>query len=265
MIEAAGCKGKVRFHGQGGKGMDGEKPTKENAMGTMAEKYEIKPIGRIITDFDSKFGIPRQSSLVKGLKGKIIFYPEYRDPVALRGLENYSYIWLVWSFSDVRNYQWTPSVRPPRLGGNKKIGVFASRSPFRPNGIGLSSVKIEGIDLLDKAGPIIYVSGVDLLNNTPIFDIKPYIKTDIHTEGSFGLSDIYGDFRMEVDCPPGILDKLPEDQRENLLGILSLNPIPSYQKEPDRIYGLAYAGFEVKFKVEADRISLLSLEPAEKK
>ena len=137
----------VGFYGQGGKSNGWRGTNQRQCHGNHNEKYEIEPIGRIITDFDSKFGIPRQSSLVKGLKGKIIFYPKYRDPVAVRGLENYSYIWLLWSFSDVTNYQWTPSVRPPRLGGNKKIGVFASRSPFRPNGIGLSSVKIEGIDV----------------------------------------------------------------------------------------------------------------------
>ena len=212
---------------------------------------EIKPIAKIYTDFTDKFGIPRQSGLVNSTVGKIVFEPQFRNPDALRGLEDFSHIWLLWDFSESHREDWSPMVRPPRLGGNKRVGVFASRSPFRPNPIGLSSVKILNITNEEKLGWVIYVTGADLLNETPIFDIKPYLPiSDCHIDAIGGFSDEHKNDNLEVTIATELIEIIPEDKRESLIDILSQDPRPSYQEDPSRIYGMQYAGYEIKFSVD---------------
>jgi tRNA-Thr(GGU) m(6)t(6)A37 methyltransferase TsaA len=211
----------------------------------------MKIIARIRTDFTSKFGIPRQSGLVKTLKSVIVFEPEYRNIEALRGLEGFSHIWLIWEFSEAVRESWSPTVRPPRLGGNTRMGVFATRSPFRPNAIGLSSVQLNGIEVHPELGPVLHVSGADLMDNTPIFDIKPYIAyTDSHPEAVGGYVDPLADFLLEVDFPDQWICLIPEDRRDALLDVLAHDPRPSYQKDANRIYGFEFAGFDVRFSVQ---------------
>ncbi len=226
----------------------------------MDEIYEIKPIAKIKTGFKTKFGIPRQSNLVKGVTGKIVFQPEFQNIDALKGLENYSFIWLIWGFSEVKEKGWSPTVRPPRLGGNKRVGVFASRSPFRPNSLGLSSVKLEKVQIDPKDGPVLIVSGVDLMDDTPIFDIKPYIRTDIHEAGKFGISDSVPDKRLQVEIPKEIEALLQEDLRNNIIEVLSLDQAPSYQDDPERIYGMDLFGKEIKFKKDKEVLYVISME-----
>ena len=210
----------------------------------------IRPIGHIHTDFSEKFGIPRQSGLVDALKSTIVFEPEYRNPDALRGLEGFSHLWLLWSFSKAIRPDWSPTVRPPRLGGNTRMGVFATRSPFRPNPIGLSSVKLDRIEQHPDLGPLLHVSGADLLDGTPIFDIKPYLPyTDSHPEALGGFTAGYQGYHLEVVFPPSLLERVPPEDREALLGVLAQDPRPSYQEDPERIYGMAFGGVDVKFKV----------------
>lgn len=212
---------------------------------------EIKPIAKIYTDFTDKFGIPRQSGLVNSTVGKIVFEPQFRNPDALRGLEAFSHIWLLWDFSESHREDWSPMVRPPRLGGNKRVGVFASRSPFRPNPIGLSSVRILKIINEEKLGLVIYVAGADLLNDTPIFDIKPYLPiSDCHNDAIGGFSDEHKNDNLEVTVSTELIEMIPEDKRESLIDILSQDPRPSYQEDPSRIYGMQYAGYEIKFSVD---------------
>lgn len=226
----------------------------------MAEVVSTKIIARIRSDFPTKFGIPRQSGLVDALQSKIIFEPEYRNPDALRGLENFSHLWLIWQFSKAVREDWSPTVRPPRLGGNTRMGVFATRSPFRPNAMGLSCVKITAIDLHTPEGPVITVSGADLMDGTPIFDIKPYIPyADCKPEATGGFTDTAGDFILKVDFPEDLLNKVPEESRESLLGVLSHDPRPSYQNAPDRVYGMAFAGMDVKFRVEEDTLTVIDI------
>ena len=221
----------------------------------------MKPIAIIHTDFPTKFGIPRQSGIVKALKGRIIFEPEYRNADSVRGLEGYSYIWLIWEFSESLREGWSPTVRPPRLGGNTRMGVFATRSPFRPNPLGLSSVKLEGIELHNELGPVITVSGADLMDGTPVYDIKPYIPfTDSHPDAAGGFSDDTKDYMLEVDFPKELIEEVPNDIREGLLGVLAQDPRPAYQKNPDRIYGLEFAGLEIRFTVEGKRLSVCQVE-----
>ena len=216
----------------------------------MAETIEIKIIGRIRTDFPTKFGIPRQSGVVESLKGTIVFEPEYRNPDALRGLEGFSHLWLVWQFSKAVRDTWSPTVRPPRLGGNTRVGVFATRSPFRPNAIGLSCVKLEGVELHTSEGPVIHVSGADLMDGTPILDIKPYIPyADSHPDALEGFTSTGWERRLEVAFPDALLAKVPEDKRSALIGVLENDPRPSYQTDPERVYGLPFGGMEVKFTV----------------
>ncbi len=211
----------------------------------------LKVIARIHTDFPTKFGIPRQSGLINALKAVIVFEPEYSNPYALRGLEGFSHIWLIWGFSENIRNKWAPMVKPPRLGGNKRKGVFATRSPFRPNPIGLSSVKLEGIELFTGRGPLLYVSGADLMDNTPIYDIKPYLPyTDSHPDALGGFADPLTDYTLKVDFPERWLCMIPEDRREAIAGVLACDPRPSYQKDPDRIYGVEFAGFDVRFTVK---------------
>ncbi|MGB4658644.1 MAG: tRNA (N6-threonylcarbamoyladenosine(37)-N6)-methyltransferase TrmO [Mobilitalea sp.] len=210
----------------------------------------MKIIAHIHTDFPTKFGIPRQSGLVDTLKAAIVFEPEYRNPDALRGLEGFSHIWLIWEFSEAIRDAWSPMVKPPRLGGNTRMGVFATRSPFRPNALGLSSVKLDRIEMSPEYGPILYVSGADLMDNTPIYDIKPYLSyTDSHPDAVGGFADPVRDYILEVVFPEQLISMIPEERREALLGVLSNDPRPSYQNDPKRIYGFEFAGFDIRFTV----------------
>ena len=213
-------------------------------------EFTIHPIATMRSDFPTKFGIPRQSGLVESLRSTIVFEPEYRNPDALRGLEDFSHIWLIWQFSEAIRPEWTPTVRPPRLGGNTRMGVFATRSPFRPNSLGLSCVKIIGIEQTQENGTVIHVAGADLMDGTPIFDIKPYIPYgDCHPEALGGFTSTAGDYLLQVDFPQGLLELLPEEKREAAIEVLSHDPRPSYQQNSDRIYGLSFAGFDIRFSV----------------
>lgn len=217
----------------------------------------MKIIAHIRTDFPDKFGIPRQSGLVESLQGTIIFEPEYRNPEILRGLEDFSHIWLLWKFSKSNKEHWSATVKPPRLGGKKRVGVFATRSPFRPNDIGLSCVKLEKIELDEKVGPIILVSGVDLLDMTPIYDIKPYIPfTDCKPEASEGYTRETKMHGLEVIFPQNLLERYPPEKREAVIGILAQDPRPTYVQDPNRIYGVAFAGFDIKFQVDKNRLTV---------
>ena len=221
----------------------------------------MKIIARIETDFKEKFGIPRQSGLVPEAGGCIVFEKEYRDPNALKGLDAYSHIWLLWEFSKAVRDGWSPTVLPPRLGGKTHMGVFATRSPFRPNPIGLSCVKLESIDREDPRGPVLYVSGVDLLDGTPIYDIKPYLSyTDSHPEAVCGFADEVKDYELEVTFPEELLNILPEDKRAAAIAILRQDPRPSYQDDPSRRYGTAFAGYDIRFYVEGGRLRVAEVE-----
>ncbi|MCI5977267.1 MAG: tRNA (N6-threonylcarbamoyladenosine(37)-N6)-methyltransferase TrmO [Candidatus Faecousia sp.] len=210
----------------------------------------IHPIAHMESDFLTKFGIPRQSGLVEELDSTIVFEPEYRNPDALRGLEGFSYIWIIWQFSKNLRKDWSPTVRPPRLGGNTRMGVFATRSSFRPNGLALSCVRLLGIAETEDRGTVLRVAGADLMNGTPIFDIKPYIPySDAHPEALGGFTDSANAFLLEVKCQNSLLEVVPEEKRSALLGVLSHDPRPSYQHDPDRVYGLDFAGCNVKFTV----------------
>ena len=222
----------------------------------------MKIIAHIHTDFPTKFGIPRQSGIVNTLKGIVVFEPEYRKPEAFRGLETFSHLWLLWQFSEVVRDTWSPTVRPPRLGGNKRMGVFATRSPFRPNAIGLSSVKLDRIERHPEWGPVLYVSGADLMDKTPIFDIKPYVPyTDSHPDAVGGFADAHKDDSLNVNFPEVLLNQIPEDHRDALWGVLEQDPRPSYHEDPSRIYGLDFAGFNIKFKVRESMLTVCSVEP----
>ena len=216
----------------------------------MTDKIEMNIIGRIRTDFPTKFGIPRQSGVVKELKGRIVFEPEYRNEDALRGIEGFSHLWLIWQFSENVREGWSPTVRPPILGGNTRVGVFATRSPFRPNPIGLSSVKLEGVEVDPHDGPVLIVSGADLMDGTPILDIKPYIPyADSHPEATEGFRSGGWNRMLEVDFPPELLAKVPEKQHKSLIEVLANDPRPSYHHDPARIYGMPFGDVEVKFSV----------------
>lgn len=216
---------------------------------------EFNPIGHIRTDFSTKFGIPRQSGLVKELEGQIIFEPEFRSMEAVRGLEAFSHIWLIWEFSQSMGRGWSPTVRPPRLGGNKRMGVFATRSPFRPNPVGLSCVELKAIKMNQRLGPVLHVLGADLMDHTPILDIKPYVPhADSHPEAKGGFSDAFKDYGLEVVFPEEWLRLIPTEKRTALVGALSQDPRPSYQDDPERIYGFNFAGFEIRFRVEEPRL-----------
>lgn len=228
----------------------------------MQEALSMKPIATMHSRFPTKFGIPRQSGLVADLRSTIVFAPEYRSADALRGLEGFSHLWLIWVFSQARRDTWSPTVRPPRLGGNVRMGVFATRSPFRPNPIGLSAVKLEGIDLHTPQGPVLHVSGADLLDGTPILDIKPYLPyADAHPEASGGFANGGEDYRLAVDFPPDLLAMLSPEDRLALPAVLAQDPRPSYQNSPDRVYGMAFGDWEVKFTVRETCLTVLSLSP----
>ena len=220
----------------------------------------MKVIAHIHTDFPTKFGIPRQSGIIPSLQGRIVFEPDYRNAEAVRGLEDFSYIWLLWEFSQAVRDTWSPTVRPPRLGGNVRKGVFATRSPFRPNPIGLSSVRLEHIEFDAKLGPVLYVTGADLMDGTPIFDIKPYIAyTDSHPDAVSGFASTPAEYLLEVDFAEELLQKVPESQRESLIEVLAHDPRPQYHADPERVYGMEFGGMEVKFKVNHDLLTVLEI------
>ncbi len=220
----------------------------------------MKTIARIHTDFPTKFGIPRQSGIIDSLQGRIVFEPEYRNAEAVRGLEEFSHIWIIWEFSEAVRDEWSPTVRPPRLGGNVRKGVFATRSPFRPNPIGLSSVKLESVEIDPKLGPVLHVSGADLMDGTPIYDIKPYIAyTDSHPDAVSGFASKPAEYLLEVVFPEALLQKVPECQRESLIAVLQHDPRPQYHDDPKRVYGMAFGGMEVKFKVEEGLLTVVGI------
>lgn len=220
----------------------------------------LNVIAHIESPFPTKFGIPRQSGLVEELRANIVFTPEYRVPEAVRGLQDFSHLWIIWQFSGAVREGWSPTVRPPRLGGNTRMGVFATRSPFRPNELGLSCVKIVSVEEHTDRGPVITVAGADLMDGTPIFDIKPYIPyADCHPEATGGFTDTAGDFLLHVEFPPELLARVPETHREALLATLSHDPRPSYQKAPNRVYGMAFGNLDVKFKVQEDTLTVVDI------
>ncbi len=220
----------------------------------------MKIIARMKSDFSTKFGIPRQSGLVEDLKSTIIFEPEFQNPDAVRGLEDFSHLWLIWQFSEAVREEWSPTVRPPRLGGNTRMGVFATRSPFRPNAIGLSSVKILGLEQTKEHGTVIHVSGADLMDGTPIFDIKPYIPyADCHSDAVGGFTTNANDYILNVQIPNHLLNMVPEDKKSALIGVLSHDPRPSYQRDKERIYGLTFSDFDIRFKVDNDILTVVEI------
>lgn len=223
--------------------------------------HQMEEIAHIHTDFSTKFGIPRQSGIIDELKATIRFTPKYRDPMALRGLEGFTHIWLIWKFSESVMENWSPTVKPPRLGGNKRVGVFATRSPFRPNPIGLSCVKLERIELSTPEGPVLHVAGADLMDGTPIYDIKPYIPyADCHPDAVGGFSDAVKDYALEVEFPEELLNKIPEDKRAALMQVLAQDPRPGYRHDdPSRRFGVEFAGFDVRFTVDGERLSVCDI------
>lgn len=225
------------------------------------EAIKMQPIGRIRSDFESKFGIPRQSGLVEQLRARVVFEPEYRVKEAFRGLEEFSHVWLLWEFSESRRDGWSPTVRPPRLGGNTRMGVFATRSPFRPNSIGLSCVKLERVELDSAEGPVLHVLGADLLDGTPIFDVKPYLPiSDCRPDAVGGFSDRHREDGLAVDLPQELALRIPREKAEALLGVLEGDPRPSYQNDPKRVYGMKFAGLEVKFTVDGGVLHVKDIE-----
>ena len=223
----------------------------------------MKTIATIQTDFPTKFGLPRQSGLVESIEGRIVFEKEYRVPAAFKGLEGYSHIWLIWRFSESERESWSPTVRPPRLGGNVSMGVFATRSPFRPNNLGLSCVRLLRIDYDVPCGPVLIVGGIDMMDGTPIYDIKPYVPiADCHPEASKGFSSRTQEHVLSVEFAPGLIEKVPENKREALIGILSQDPRPGYEDDPERRYGVEFAGMDVCFHVRGDVLKVCEIVPA---
>ncbi len=221
----------------------------------------MKIIARIHTDFKEKFGIPRQSGILDSLTAKIIFEPEYRVAEALRGIEGYSHLWLIWEFSEAKRSDWSPTVRPPRLGGNRRMGIFATRSPYRPNPIGLSSVKLLSVEKDEKDGTFLIVSGADMLDGTPIYDIKPYLAyTDSHPDAVGGFSDSVRDYALKVEISDELLSLVSENKRKSLIKLLEQDPRPQYQEDPEREYGMCFAELEVFFKVLGDTLTVTNIK-----
>ena len=221
----------------------------------------MKPIAHIYTDFKTKFGLPRQSGLIKEITGKIVFEKEYSIAEAFKGLEDFSHIWILWEFSEAKKESWKPTVRPPLLGGNKRMGVFATRSPFRPNSIGLSCVKLEKIDYDKNLGTVLYVSGCDIMNGTPVYDIKPYLPyCDSVLNAVGGFTENLGERKLEVYIDDEFLGRVPEEKRRELLGVLAGDPRPSYQDDPEREYGFEFANLEIGFKVEGKKLTVTKIE-----
>ena len=221
----------------------------------------MKIVARIYTGFVEKFGIPRQSGLAEAALGRIVFEPEYRVKDALRGIDGYSHLWLIWKFSEAEREEWSPTVRPPRLGGNKKMGVFATRSPYRPNPIGLSSVRLVGVEETENEGTVLIVSGADILSGTPIFDIKPYLAfTDSHPDAVGGFADGVRDDALDVDFPEELLYLIPDSDKETVTDLLRGDPRPHYQSDPERVYGMIYGKREIFFKVDAKRLTVVNVK-----
>lgn len=228
-------------------------------------EHTIKVIAFIRSDFPEKFGIPRQSGLVPALRARIVFEPEFRNDDALRGIEGFSHLWLIWQFSQAVRESWSPTVRPPRLGGNERMGVFATRSPFRPNALGLSCVKLEGTEKTAEEGTVLLVSGADLMDGTPIYDIKPYLPyADAHPEAMGGFAP-EAKKEIAVECAQELLEKLPEEKRAALLGVLAQDPRPQYQHDPEREYGMSFGGFSVRFCVKEETLFVRSIEREKRK
>lgn len=225
------------------------------------ENTSIQFIARMHSDFATKFGIPRQSGLVEELRSTIVFEPEFRNADALRGIEDFTHLWIIWQFSEAVRQGWSPTVRPPRLGGNTRMGVFATRSPFRPNNLGLSCVRLLGVEHTAEYGTVLHVGGADLMDGTPIFDIKPYISySDCHPEAAGGFTDHADSFLLDVNFPEELLSLLPEDKRSAAIGVLSHDPRPSYQRNPDRIYGLTFSGYDIRFTVNDKKLIVHTVE-----
>ena len=221
----------------------------------------MQPIAHIESCFSTKFGIPRQAGIVE-TPARVVFEPEYRIPEAVRGLEDFDYIWLIWQFSQAVRQDWSPTVRPPRLGGNRRMGVFATRSPFRPNAIGLSSVRLLKVEIEPTLGPVLHIAGADLMDGTPIFDIKPYLPyTDSHPTARSGFAPQAADALLVVDCPKELLALLPADLRQGLIDVLAHDPRPQYQHDPSRIYGMEFGGFEIKFSVAEGTARVADIHP----
>ena len=228
----------------------------------MAQEFPMRVIARIHSDFSTKFGVPRQSGLVDALEATVVFEPEFRNPDALRGLEGFSHLWLVWVFDQAVRKDWSPTVRPPRLGGNARMGVFATRSPFRPNPIALSSVKLAGVEQTAEFGTVLKIRGADLMDGTPILDIKPYIPyADSHPEAIGGFAAAPAGETLEVVIPPELLERIPENRREALRGVLAQDPRPHYQDDPTRVYGSGFASLEVRFTVDGSRLTVQDVQP----
>ena len=228
------------------------------------EEVKIQMIARMHSDFASKFGIPRQAGLVEELRSTIVFEPEYRNADALRGMEGFSHLWLIWQFSEAVRSGWFPTVRPPRLGGNTRMGVFATRSPFRPNNLGLSCVRFLGTEETKEFGTVIHVGGADLMDGTPIFDIKPYIPyADCKPEALGGFTGGTEGQLLEVDFPAPLLERLPEGKRQAAIGILAHDPRPSYQKDCDRIYGVTFGGYDIRFTVKDPLLTVIEVSEKE--
>ena len=222
---------------------------------------EIRQIGHMVSDFSEKFGIPRQSGLVEELESLVVFEPEWRDENALRGIEGFSHVWLIWEFSQARREGWSPTVRPPRLGGNQRMGVFATRSPFRPNPLGLSCVRLLGVEKHPGYGTVLRVGGADLLDGTPIYDVKPYLpQADCHPEALGGFAESTPWHGLEVEMPPALLAKVPADKRRALLAVLAQDPRPSYQADPTRVYGMSFASLQIKFQVQDGILKVVDVE-----
>lgn len=221
----------------------------------------MKVIARIKSPFVEKFGIPRQSGMAKEIVSQIIFEEEYRNDDALRGIEGFSHLWLIWNFSKAERENWSPTVRPPRLGGNERVGVFATRSPFRPNPIGLSSVKLISVERTKEYGMILNVSGADLLDGTPIYDIKPYLSyTDCHPDATDGFTASYSGYQLKVDIEDSLLSTLPRNLRDGVIDMLRLDPRPAYQDDASRIYGMRFDDYEIKFSVNGDTLTVKDIK-----
>ena len=226
----------------------------------MSDTFEIRPIARMRSDFPEKFGIPRQAGIVEALEGLVVFEPEYRDPEALRGIEGFSHLWLLWQFSENLRAGFSPTVRPPRLGGNARMGVFATRSPFRPNALGLSCVELKAVEARPGLGTVLVVRGADLMDGTPIFDVKPYVPyADCRPDALSGFAPDAGE-TLGVEIPDALLSSLPPEKRGALIGVLANDPRPRYQKDPDRVYALDFAGFAVRFRVEGDVVRVVGVD-----
>ncbi len=231
----------------------------------LEERRLIEPIAHIETDLSTKFGLPRQSGLAPALRARMVFGPKYRDPVAFRGLEGFSHIWLIWGFSANERDGFAATVKPPRLGGNRRMGVFATRSPYRPNGLGLSCVELVALTRDEKLGPVLTVAGADLMDGTPIYDVKPYLPyTDSRPGAVGGFAEDVLDYALEVDFPPALLSRIPEDRREALLELLAQDPRPAYIDDPARRYGFNYLTFDVRFTVADGRLTVVDVVDLQK-